>query len=226
MRQASQRGASLTRQLLAFSRRQALKPESVDLAAQIGGMRELLRRSLRGDVDVQLDFADDLWPVRVDPAELELALLNLAVNARDAMPTGGTIVLRAENAPGERIEGRPGDYVRLSVIDFGIGMAPEVKTRAFEPFFTTKEIGKIRFGPGAVYGFARQSGGTVLIDSVVDQGTCGTVCCRGRQPRLADHVIAKTSKLAPGSSGSCCLSKMTTRSPPLWRKCSTRSATK
>lgn len=203
MRQASQRGASLTRQLLAFSRRQALKPEAVDLAAQIGGMRELLRRSLRGDVDVQLEFADDLWPVKVDPAELELALLNLAVNARDAMPTGGTIVLRAENAPGERIEGRPGDYVRLSVIDVGIGMAPDVKTRAFEPFFTTKEIGKgSGLGLAQVYGFARQSGGTVLIDSVVGQGTCVTVVLpRSTTTPQADQVIAKTSKRAPGSSG-------------------------
>lgn len=203
MRQASQRGASLTRQLLAFSRRQALKPEAVDLAAQIGGMRELLRRSLRGDVDVQLDFADDLWPVKVDPAELELALLNLAVNARDAMPTGGTIVLRAENAPGERVEGRQGDYVRLSVIDSGVGMAPDVKTRAFEPFFTTKEIGKgSGLGLAQVYGFARQSGGTVLIDSRVGQGTCVTVVLpRSTITPQRDHVSAKTSKLASGSSG-------------------------
>ncbi len=109
MQQAAQRGAGLTRQLLAFSRRQELKPEPVDVARQIGGMRELLDRSLRGDVQVEFAFAEDLWPVEVDPGELELVVLNLAVNARDAMPNGGTIVVRAENCPGCRVDGQAGD---------------------------------------------------------------------------------------------------------------------
>jgi signal transduction histidine kinase/CheY-like chemotaxis protein len=172
MHQAAQRGASLTRQLLAFSRRKPLEPEPVDLMRQIGGMSELLDRTLRGDVHVELSFADDLWPIDVDPGELELVVLNLAVNARDAMPNGGTIMITARNAPGESIGGRIGNFVRLSVIDTGTGMPPEVQDRVFEPFFTTKDIGKgSGLGLAQVYGFATQSGGTVRIDSKVDQGT-------------------------------------------------------
>ena len=119
MVQAAQRGASLTRQLLAFSRRQTLRPEPVDVASQMGGMRELLDRSLRGDVHVEFDFPDTLWPVEVDPGELELVILNLAVNARDAMPNGGTILVRGENLPDLNDEQIAGDYVRLSVVDTG-----------------------------------------------------------------------------------------------------------
>lgn len=172
MREAVQRGSALTRQLLAFSRRQALRPQPVDLVAHIGGMRELLDRSLRGDIEVELDFADDLWRVEVDPGELELALLNLAVNARDAMPAGGTVLIRATNAPGEKIEDHYGEFVRICVEDRGTGMTPDVLARVFEPFFTTKEIGKgSGLGLAQVYGFARQSGGTVQIDTVVGRGT-------------------------------------------------------
>lgn len=172
MIQAAERGASLTRQLLAFSRRQELKPESVDIARQIGGMRELLDRSLRGDVHVKFDFPDTLWPVEVDPGELELVVLNLAVNARDAMPAGGTIIVCAENLPDLSENELAGDYVRLSVIDTGTGMTQEVRTRVFEPFFTTKDVGKgSGLGLAQVYGFAKQSGGTVRIDSEVGSGT-------------------------------------------------------
>ncbi len=171
MRQAAQRGAALTRQLLAFSRRQALQPQSVNLAKQIGGMRELLDRSLRGDIYVEYEFPSDLWPVHVDPDELELVVLNLAVNARDAMPNGGTIRIVAENIPCGLIDAG-GDCVRLSVIDRGTGMTPEVKQHVFEPFFTTKEVGKgSGLGLAQVYGFARQSGGSVEIESEVGQGT-------------------------------------------------------
>jgi len=172
MIRAAQRGASLTRQLLAFSRRQELRPEPVDIAGQIGGMRELLDRSLRGDVQVQFDFQDALWPVEVDPGELELVILNLAVNARDAMPSGGTIVVRAENLAGVKDDEIAGDFVRLSVIDTGAGMTEEVRTRVFEPFFTTKDVGKgSGLGLAQVYGFATQSGGTVRIESEVGKGT-------------------------------------------------------
>jgi len=172
MRQAAGRGATLTRQLLAFSRRQPLRPEPLDLGRQIGDMRELLDRSLRGDVDVALDLAKDLWPVAVDPGELELAILNLSVNARDAMPMGGTITVRAENLPGLIDDDLRGDFVRLSVIDSGTGMPPEVVSRAFEPFFTTKDIGKgSGLGLAQVYGFARQSGGAVRVETAVGRGT-------------------------------------------------------
>jgi len=172
MIQAAHRGASLTRQLLAFSRRQELRPEPVDIARQIGGMRELLDRSLRGDVHVKFDFPDALWPVEVDPGELELVMLNLAVNARDAMPNGGTIVVRAENLQNLNDDELAGDYVRLSVIDTGIGMTDEVRARVFEPFFTTKDVGKgSGLGLPQVYGFAKQSRGAVRIDSEVGKGT-------------------------------------------------------
>ncbi|MBD0270767.1 MAG: response regulator [Acetobacteraceae bacterium] len=172
MRQAAGRGAALTRQLLAFSRRQALRPEPLDLRKQVGAMRDLLDRSLRGDVHVALELADGLWPVAVDPGELELAVLNLSVNARDAMPAGGTIVIRAENLSGLADGDLRGDFVRLSVVDTGTGMPPEVVSRVFEPFFTTKDIGKgSGLGLAQVYGFAKQSGGGVRIDTAVGRGT-------------------------------------------------------
>ena len=183
MRQAAQRGSALTRQLLAFSRRQSLAPEPVDLAQRITQMRELLDRSLRGDVHVKQEFAPDLWPVEVDPGELELVILNLAVNARDAMPEGGNILLQARNAPDELVLGRRGDFVRLAVIDTGTGIPDEVRNRVFDPFFTTKEIGKgSGLGLAQVYGFARQSGGTVWIDSECGYGTSVVMLL----PRSAD----------------------------------------
>lgn len=172
MIQAAQRGASLTKQLLAFSRRQTLRPEAVDVAMQIGGMRELLDRSLRGDVHVEFEFPDALWPVEVDPGELELVILNLAVNARDAMPNGGTILVRGENLPDLNDPEIAGDYVRLSVIDTGVGIPAEILSRVFEPFFTTKDVGKgSGLGLAQVHGFATQSRGTVRIKSQIGQGT-------------------------------------------------------
>ena len=162
MRQATQRGAKLTRQLLTFSRTEQLKPEVIDLADQIGSMRELLDRSLGGEVNVQLEFSEELWPVEVDPGELELAVLNLAVNARDAMPKGGIVTIRAENVSNYR-EGA--DCICLSIIDTGTGMTPEVRKHLFEPFFTTKEVGRgSGLGLAQVHGFARQSGGHVSIE--------------------------------------------------------------
>ncbi|WP_445324144.1 response regulator [Pseudomonas sp. CBC3] len=172
MRQAAQRGAALTRQLLAFSRRQSLAPEPVDLALRISQMSELLDRSLRGDIHVQVQFAPDLWPIEVDPGELELVILNLAVNARDAMPEGGSILLQAANAPNEQVLGCRGDFVRLAVIDSGTGIPDDLRERVFDPFFTTKEIGKgSGLGLAQVYGFARQSGGTVWLDTECGRGT-------------------------------------------------------
>jgi PAS domain S-box-containing protein len=172
MRQAAERGASLSRQLLAFARRQPLKAEPVDLRSQLDGMRDLLDRALRGDVHVRTDFADDLWTVLVDPAELELVLLNLCVNARDAMPDGGVITITASNAPDLAEGDRRGDFVSLSVADSGVGMPAEVLAHVFEPFFTTKEVGKgSGLGLPQVYGFAEQSGGSVQIDSSVGRGT-------------------------------------------------------
>lgn len=166
MRHAVDRGAGLTRQLLAFARRQTLKLESVDLHRQMAGMRELLERSLRADILIDLSVPEELWPVRTDPAQLELAVLNLAVNARDAMPNGGVLTITAENAPSPQ-----GDCVRLMVRDTGTGIPPENLARVLEPFFTTKEKGRgSGLGLSQVYGFATQSGGAMTIESEVGQG--------------------------------------------------------
>ena len=204
MRQAAGRGAALTRQLLAFSRRQPLRSEPLDLRRQVGAMRELLDRSLRGDVHVALDFADGLWPVAVDPGELELAVLNLSVNARDAMPGGGTIVIRAENFSGLADGDLRGDFVRLAVADTGTGMAPEVVSRVFEPFFTTKDIGKgSGLGLAQVYGFATQSGGAVRIDTAVGRGTTIALLlprCREAPPAAGqDRAAGARAERAPNA---------------------------
>lgn len=206
MKQAAQRGAGLTRQLLAFSRRQELKPKPVDIARQIGGMRELLDRSLRGDVHVEFAFTDGLWPIEVDPGELELVVLNLAVNARDAMPNGGTITVRAENAPGLSDGDLQGDFVRLSLADTGMGMSPDVKERVFEPFFTTKGIGRgSGLGLAQVHGFAKQSGGMVQIDSEIDKGTTITLLLprSSGAPKSDEHHLADlhTEREAQASAG-------------------------
>jgi PAS domain S-box-containing protein len=176
MRQAAERGASLSRQLLAFARRQPLKPEPLDLRRQIDGMRELLDRTLRGDVQVRTDLADALWPIKVDRAELELVMLNLCVNARDAMPSGGVITIRARNAPMVRDAELCGDFVVVTVEDTGTGMSADVLMHIFEPFFTTKEIGKgSGLGLPQVYGFVQQSGGAVRVASTVGHGTTITL---------------------------------------------------
>jgi signal transduction histidine kinase/CheY-like chemotaxis protein len=202
MRHAAQRGAALTRQLLAFSRRQALAPEAVDLVQQIGGMRELLDRSLGGEVQVQVQFAEDLWPAQVDPGELELVILNLAVNARDAMPGGGSIRIEARNAADESVQGSRGDFVRLTVADTGSGIPKELRDRVFDPFFTTKEIGKgSGLGLAQVYGFARQSGGTVWIESEDGKGT-RVILLLPRAGHLPDEQVEDADAAADGQGGS------------------------
>jgi PAS domain S-box-containing protein len=210
MRQATDRGASLCRQLLAFSRRQPLKAEPVDLRRQIDGMQELLDRALRGDVGVQTDLAKDLWPTMVDPTELELALLNLCVNARDAMPDGGMITIGAHNASGIEVHGRTGDFVRLSVHDSGVGMSPEVLERVFEPFYTTKGAGGgSGLGLAQVHGFAHQSGGLVEVASEVGLGTKVTLLLPRAEaaPLPAETARAgeEARRLAPGVSGTVLL---------------------
>jgi signal transduction histidine kinase/ActR/RegA family two-component response regulator len=172
MKQAVDRGASLCRQLLSFSRRQALKPEAVNLERLAGDMRELLNRSLRGDIQIQTSFAERLWCVEVDPGELELVILNLALNARDAMPSGGTIEIGAKNMPALADHDLVGDFVRLDIADSGIGMSPDVLGHAFEPFFTTKEVGSgSGLGLAQAHGFAKASGGAVRIESTPGRGT-------------------------------------------------------
>lgn len=171
MRQAVERGAGLTRQLLAFARRQALSPEVVDIGARLHGMRELLERSLRADILVDIQVPADLWPVKSDPTQLELAILNLAVNARDAMPKGGVLTISAANVVSEK-----GDHVAIRVRDTGFGMTDDVRRRVFEPYFTTKQSGQgTGLGLAQVYGIVTQSGGAVSVESTVDVGTTVTL---------------------------------------------------
>jgi PAS domain S-box-containing protein len=173
-------GARLTQRLLSFARRNRLEPQVLDLNAEVVGIIDMLRRSLGESIDISSVLAPDLWNVRADPSQVENAILNLAINARDAMPGGGRLVIETSNA---KVDGAflklssgellpPGDYVRLSISDTGTGMPPEVLARAFEPFFTTKEPGKgTGLGLASIFGFARQSGGHVTIYSEVGSGT-------------------------------------------------------
>jgi PAS domain S-box-containing protein len=172
MRQAAERGATLTRQLLAFSRQKELHPTPIALPRHVEGMRELLDGSLGGDVRVTTAFDPDVWAVRADAGEFETALLNLCVNARDAMPNGGTITIAARNRSDLRENELTGDFVEVSVTDTGEGMDAETVARCLEPFYTTKDIGKgSGLGLAQVYGFACASGGSVQIDSKAHEGT-------------------------------------------------------
>jgi PAS domain S-box-containing protein len=171
MRHAALRGERLTKQLLAFSRRQPLKPETVDIAQQLNTFIELLSHSIRGDVRIVSDIPGDLPPVQVDVGQLELALLNIGLNARDAMPGGGTLTIRARKHGGE-IREKGSSYVVIDLIDTGTGMSDEVQARAFEPFFTTKDVGRgSGLGLSQAYGFAKQSGGALTLDSAPGNGT-------------------------------------------------------
>ena len=201
MRQAVERGAALTRQLLAFSRRKPLEPKALDLQQQVYGMRELLDRSLRGDVEAEIDFAQGLWPIYADPGELELAILNLCVNSRDAMPCGGAIRISAANGVSATGKVR-GDVVRLSVCDNGTGMSEDVIAHVFEPFFTTKDVGKgSGLGLAQVYAFLSQSGGEVAIKSKLGQGTTVTlVFPRSSQKPETDAPLAPKLSAADAPS--------------------------
>ena len=176
MRAAAERGAKLTDQLLSFSRRQRLEPKVLQLSETIAGMRDLLQSTMGGSFRIETELPDELWPALVDPTQLDIALLNLAINARDAMPIGGTLRVTATNVtlglPTAPEEPAPGRYVRVCVSDTGCGMPPEIQSKVFEPFFTTKEVGKgSGLGLSQVLGFAKQSGGGVRIDSEPGKGT-------------------------------------------------------
>ncbi|KRC82743.1 hypothetical protein ASE13_03195 [Sphingomonas sp. Root241] len=174
----AQRAAQLTSQLLAFGRRQPLAPTALDASQLIRRLSELLRRTIGGKVDFQVDPAIGLWAIFADVGQLESALVNLCVNARDAMPEGGKLGISTANVRLDRDyaathpDVAPGDYVRITVQDSGKGMPPEVRERAFEPFFTTKALGKgTGLGLSQVYGFVKQSGGHVTIESHAGLGT-------------------------------------------------------
>jgi signal transduction histidine kinase len=175
---SGQRGAELTQRLLAFSRRQPLQPSALNLAKLVESMHQLLKRTLGETIEIDVDIPIDLWKVDADEGQLENALLNLALNARDAMPDGGTLRIAVANAPinkiekGGRVEVTPGDYVSLIVSDTGVGMSADVLEHVVEPFFTTKDVGAgSGLGLSMVYGFTKQSGGDIHIESQPGAGT-------------------------------------------------------
>ena len=174
--QAAQRGAKLTGQLLAFSRTQRLQTEPTDLNALVSGMGDLLFRTIGSTVRIETVLQKGLWPAMIDGSQIELVILNLAINARDAMPGGGRLTITTSNAdssePSRPPELTGDDYVIVSVSDTGLGMTDEVQKKAFEPFFTTKAIGSgTGLGLSQVYGIAKQTGGAVRIDSTLGKGT-------------------------------------------------------
>jgi two-component system, NtrC family, sensor kinase len=202
---ATSRGESLTRQLLAFSRRQMLTPAVIDLTQRLPELKDMLTRSLRDDITTEVLVPDESCAVKVDPSELELALLNLAVNARDAMPNGGTLTITVTPVVLEgsaTAEGLSGDFVVISVADTGSGIAPEILHHVFEPFFTTKEVGKgTGLGLSQVYGFAKQSGGTATVTSTVGRGTAITLYLPRTQELPAPSTAPMKAEAAPRRAG-------------------------
>jgi signal transduction histidine kinase len=192
MRGAAARGANLTAQLLAFSRRQRLEPTPVSLNKTVMSMRDLLQSSIGGAIQIETTLQDGLWSALVDATQIELVILNLAINARDAMAVGGRLTIETANVtvtavPTRPEQPRPGEYVMISVSDTGTGMPPDVLARVFEPFFTTKETGKgSGLGLAQVYGFIKQSGGGIRIDTALGEGSSFKVYL----PRVAEGDAA------------------------------------
>jgi signal transduction histidine kinase len=194
--QAAERGSNLTSQLLAFSRRQRLSPVALDINAVIYGMRELLVRSIGPQVEIGTELQHDVWPALADPTQLEVMLLNLTINARDAMAGGGQIVISTKNIATlpERLaaELEEGEYVCISVSDNGPGMPPDVLAHAFEPFFTTKPHGKgTGLGLAQLYGFAKQSGGAARIESKVGHGTTVSIYLPRTHERVTHDALSR-----------------------------------
>jgi len=204
-REAAEMGARLTDRLLTFARRQRLETRRIDLNEFVLNLTELLRRTIGTDIDLSTSLASDLWLTEADPGQVENALLNLAINARDAMPNGGRLIIETRNASLDDeavalIPGlAPGDYVVLSVADTGVGMTPEVKARCIEPFFTTKGPSKgSGLGLSTIYGFARQSGGNLTIYSEPGRGTTVNIYLpRAREEKPSGEGTAKTTTVQP-----------------------------
>jgi PAS domain S-box-containing protein len=200
---AAQSGEKLTRQLLAFSRRQQLDPKALHLRERLAACRELLTSSVGSVAELQFEIPDDLWTVEVDPNEVDLALVNLAVNARDAMPAGGIITISARNVrlSGNTEPSLQGEFVALSVSDTGSGIDPNLLPRIFEPFFTTKDVAKgTGLGLSQVYGFTNQSGGGVWAESTVGLGTTITMYLpRSQRPVEANLPKTCNTAVAAGS---------------------------
>ena len=202
---AADRGARLTQQLLAFARRQPLVPQPTNVARLVTDLADLLRHSLGERIAMELRVTDDPWNARIDPGQLENAILNLAINARDAMTDGGTVTVEVANATLDRRyaalhpDVTPGPYVLVAVNDTGTGMPPEVAAQAFDPFFTTKRDGKgTGLGLSMVYGFVRQSNGHIRIDSAIGQGTSVKLYL----PRTKDPVAETPTEAGHAPAGS------------------------
>ncbi len=202
---ATKRGESLTHQLLAFSRRRTLTPSVIDLGQHLPELKDLLNRSLRGDVTTEVEVRGDSCAIKVDPNELEFALLNLAVNARDAMPGGGVLRITAEPV---MLEGKPneqglqGEFVAIRVADSGSGIPPDVLPHVFEPFFTTKDVGKgTGLGLSQVSTFAKQAGGAATIASTVGRGTEVTLYLPRTQELAAPSIAPVDHKSALRQAG-------------------------
>jgi nitrogen-specific signal transduction histidine kinase/ActR/RegA family two-component response regulator len=202
---AGERARDVTRQLLAFARRQVINPIPLDVNALLRGTEKLLRRVLGEDVEVVVRLRPDLWTVRCDPGQLEQVILNLAVNARDAMPDGGTLEIETTNAEidGRDVAAHPfmraGSFVRVAIRDSGSGMAPEVKAHAFEPFFTTKPKGRgTGLGLATVYGIVKQSDGYILVESEPGRGTTFELYF----PRIADLAAVPAAAPQPAAATS------------------------
>ncbi|MBO9601238.1 MAG: PAS domain-containing protein [Novosphingobium sp.] len=199
----AERAAALTHRLLAFSRRQALNPRILDVPRLLLGMSDLLSRTITEAIAVAIDVPDDLWQIEADPNQLENAILNLAVNARDAMPAGGQLTIAArsvaldEAAAPDDVEA--GEYVAISVADTGVGMDAEMLAKVFDPFFTTKEVGKgTGLGLSMVYGFARQSGGHVTVSSEPGRGTTATILLPRAAADAAVEPVQNQERVALG----------------------------
>ena len=201
------RAASLTQRLLAFSRRQTLDPKPTDINRLIAGLEELIRRTVGPTIELEVVVADDLCLTKVDPAQLESAVLNLAINARDAMPNGGRIKIETANdhcdeATAVKREMDAGDYIAICVTDSGTGMESGVVARAFDPFFTTKPLGKgTGLGLSMVHGFVRQSGGQVQIDSQPGRGTTVSLYLPRYTGKLGPHSAAEAGEIVDSGDG-------------------------
>jgi nitrogen-specific signal transduction histidine kinase/CheY-like chemotaxis protein len=204
---AARDGAELTHRLLGFSHKQPLRVKRVDLDEFLGHMRRFLQRTLREDIELKIRRANEVPPVLVDSGQFQSALLNLVVNARDAMPKGGTLIIeptRKRIGADEAVavpELAPGNYAMITVRDSGIGMSPEDAARAIEPFFTTKERGKgTGLGLSMVYGFAKQSGGGLLVRSVLGEGTSVSMLLPEAAQAIEKDDAEPTPRSAPGGS--------------------------
>jgi CheY-like chemotaxis protein len=192
---ASQRAASLTRQLLTFARRQSVQPQPIKLVERLDALRDVLSSGLGSAVTLIIDVAEDVCNVVVDPNEFETALVNLVINARDAMPEGGVVTIAAKNIP-------ESDQVAISVEDTGVGIPDDIAAKVFDPFFTTKPIGKgTGLGLSQVHGFAHQAGGTIGLASTLGEGTTITMCL----PKANEQSTPEHERIMFASSGTVLL---------------------